>query len=162
MNKKQFGIILVCMIIFAFLGGMLSQGLISVSSAAAQAKGKEKQPEGLDGYLLKENLFIGLVEKGRFYILAPNQPFPIPIRLTGIQMQEALPPEAQEINLEKYEGRAIIVNGHDGGGWIYRATVKDSGGLLVTLLVKQLFGTTKAERKSVFGSKMQSIIESYS
>lgn len=148
MNKKQFGIILVCTIIFAFLGGILSQGLISGSSAAAQAKGKEKQPEGIDAYLMKENLFIGVVEKGKFYVLAPGQRLPFSIRLTGIQMQEARPPETQEINLKEYEGKAIVVNGHDGGGWIYRAAVVDSGGLLVTLLVKQVFGTTKPEGKS--------------
>ena len=147
MNKKQFGIILVCTIIFAFLGGMLSQGLISGSAAAAHARSEEKQQAGIDAYLLKENLFIGVVEKGRFYVLAPRRPSPVPIRLTGIQMQEARPPGTQEINLKKYEGKAIIVYGHDGGGWIYRAAVVDSGGPLVTALVKQVFGTTKPEGK---------------
>jgi len=147
MNKKQFGIIMVCTIIFAFLGGILSQGLISGSPAAANARSEEKHQAGIDAYLLKENLFIGVVEKGRLYVLAPQRPLPIPIRLTGIQMQEARPPETQEINLKKYEGRAVIVNGHDGGGWIYRASVVDSGRLLVTALVKQVFSTTKPEGK---------------
>ncbi len=147
MNKKQFGMILVCTIIFAFLGGMLSRGLISGSPAAAHARGKEKQQAGIDAYLLKENMFIGVVEKGKFYVLAPRRPLPIPIRLTGIQMQEARPPETQEIILNKYEGKAVIVYGHDGGGWIYRAAVVDSGGLLVTALVKQVFCPTKPEGK---------------
>ncbi len=145
MNKKQFGIILVCTIIFAFLGGMLSPGLISGSPAVVHARSEEKHQAGIDAYLLNENLFIGVVEKGKFYVLAPRRPLPVPIRLTGIQMQEARPPETQEINLKKYEGRAVIVNGHDSGGWIYRAAVVDNGGLLVTALVKQVFSTTKPE-----------------
>ena len=147
MNKKQFGIILVCTIIFAFLGGILSQGLISGSPAAAHARSEEKHQADIDTYLLKENLFISVVENGKFYVLAPRRPLPIPIRLTGIRMQEARPPETQEINLKEYEGKAVIVYGHDGGGWIYRAAVVESGGLLVTALVKKVFGTTKPEGK---------------
>ncbi len=38
-------------------------------------------------------------------------------------MSAAIPPEAGELDLSLYEGKVIVVQGHDGGGWIYSASV---------------------------------------
>jgi hypothetical protein len=63
----------------------------------------------------------------------------VPARLTQIAMQEARPPESDEINLTPYEGRAILVSGHDDGGWIYSAQVVDQAGPLLTLVTLKVF-----------------------
>ena len=135
MNKKQFAVTLVCTVVFAFLGGVLSGGFFQGSAMMAQ----EKQAVATGGFSLEEGLFIGVVEKGKFRVLVPQQSLGGFARLTEIQMQEARPPESAELYLEKYEGKAIMVSGHDGGSWIYRAAVIDSGGPLMTALVRKVF-----------------------
>jgi hypothetical protein len=144
MTKKQFAVIFFCTILFAFLGGIVSNSLFTGVPAAAQEKepAKAAQSPGIQEYLLKESLFIGIVKSGKFHLLAPRSSSPLTaaIRLTGMQMQEARPPESAELNLEKYEGKAVMVHGHDGGGWIYQAAVVDSGGPLVTALAVKVFG----------------------
>ena len=81
--------------------------------------------------------FLGMVQNGRFQALERKG---IPSRLTTIQMQEAVPPESGELNLHKYEGRAIMVQGHGGGGWIYSARIADEAGPILTAVVQQVFG----------------------
>ena len=63
----------------------------------------------------------------------------MPVRLTGIQMQEAIPPEAHELELYLLEGRAVMVEGLNGGGWIYDAIIVDIGGPIITEVVKRVF-----------------------
>ena len=92
MNKKQFAVILVCTIIFAFLGGMLSSALFQGSAVMAE----EKQTAATQKFSLAEGLFIGVVEKGKFRVLVPKHPLTGFVRLTGIQMQEARPPEGDD------------------------------------------------------------------
>ena len=62
------------------------------------------------------------------------------VRLTSLPMQAAQPPESGELDLTEYEGKAITVRGHDGGGWIYSAEVIDQAGLILTAVVQQVFG----------------------
>ena len=81
--------------------------------------------------------FIGIVEDGKLRVVLPK---PIPsgeIQFTSIGMQESVPPETGELDLAKYEGTAIAIEGHDGGGWVYSARVVDEGGPIVTALVLQ-------------------------
>lgn len=143
MNKKQFAVIFFCTILFAFLGGIVSNSIFSGDSLIAreQALTKAARGTGIQEYLLKRSLFIGIVKSGKFHLLAPRSSSPLPagIRLTGMQMQEARPPESDELNLEKYEGKAVMIHGHDGGGWIYRAAIVDGGGPLVTALAMKAF-----------------------
>jgi hypothetical protein len=150
MNKKQFAVILFCTILFAFLGGIVSNTIFSGDSVRAheQASAKAARDTGIQEYLLKENLFIGIVKSGKFHLLAPqsSSPSTAAIRLTGIQMQEARPPESDELNLEKHEGKAVMVHGHNGGGWIYRAAIVDSGGPLVTALAMKVFSKSVSSR----------------
>lgn len=141
MNKKQFAVTLICMVIFSFLGGILSGGFFHGAAVSAQ----EKQTTAAREFSLPEGLFIGVVEEGKFQVMATHQPHPLTasVRLTGIQMQEARPPESAELDLEKYEGKAVMVSGHDGGGWIYRAEIIDSGGPIITVLVRELFQNSR-------------------
>jgi len=142
MTKKQFAVILFCTILFAFLGGIVSNSIFSGDPVIAQAQPQEKAvpPDAVQEYLLKESLFIGIVKSGKFHLLAPRTSSLTGVtRLTAIHMQEARSPESAELNLGKYEGTAVMVHGHDGGGWIYNAAVVDSGGSLVTALVIKAF-----------------------
>jgi hypothetical protein len=84
--------------------------------------------------------FIGIVRNGKFERVFPQRPLGVSVGLTGIQMQEAVPPESAELDLTGYEGQAIMVCGYDGGGWIYAARVVDQAGPILTAVVQQAFG----------------------
>ncbi len=84
--------------------------------------------------------FLGIVQLGRFQILMPDHAAGDAVRLTGIPMQAAQSPESAEISLAEYEGSALMVAGHYGGGWIYSASVIDQAGPILTAVVKQVFG----------------------
>jgi hypothetical protein len=84
--------------------------------------------------------FLGIVQNGEFTPLVPDPgPISVPIRLTGISMQESVPPESKELDLTEYEGKAIMVRGYGGGGWIYSAEVIDQAGPILTAVVQQVF-----------------------
>jgi hypothetical protein len=55
-------------------------------------------------------------------------------------MAASVPPETAELDLSVYEGKAIMVHGHDGGGWIYSAMVIDQAGPILTAVVRKVFG----------------------
>jgi hypothetical protein len=93
---------------------------------------------------MDDDMFVGVVRNGRFEAVEPRTSSD---SLTEIAMQEARSPESGEIELSAYEGRAILVAGHDGGGWIYSARVVDEAGPLVTALVSRVFGATGSTRR---------------
>ena len=83
--------------------------------------------------------FLGVVKGGKFYALWPEKTLTGVTRLTKIQMQEAVSPESGELNLAEFEGKAVMVAGHGGGGgWLYEAQVIDSAGPIVTVLVLEI------------------------
>ena len=84
--------------------------------------------------------FIGLVRDGRFVLLSPRPALGGWVRLTSIPMQAARSPDSAELDLGEYEGRAIMVSGHDGGGWIYSARIISMAGPILTAVVQQVFG----------------------
>ena len=84
--------------------------------------------------------YLGIVQLGHLRILAPDKAAGESVRLTGIQMQEPAPPETKEIDLKPYEGRALMVGGHYGGGWIYAAAIVEEAGPILTAVVKRVFG----------------------
>jgi hypothetical protein len=86
------------------------------------------------------NQFLGIVTDGSLKSLRPA--LSPGKRLTAIAMQEAITPEARELNLDEYEGKVIMVRGHDGGGWIYSAEVIDVAEPILTAVVQQVFGET--------------------
>jgi len=83
--------------------------------------------------------FIGIVKKGEVQILRPGPPSPLTARLTKIGMPEARTPESAEIDLSSYEGLVLMIQGANGGGWIYEARIVDKGGPLLTQIVKDLY-----------------------
>jgi hypothetical protein len=85
--------------------------------------------------------FLGLVKDGRFFRLGSKHAPGVPTNLTTIGMQEARPPETGQLDLSEYEGSAVMVRGHDGGGWIYSAAVIDQAGPILTAVVRHVFGT---------------------
>ncbi len=88
----------------------------------------------------EDDQFLGIVEIGQLQLLQPENLAGTSVRLTGIRMQEAASPESREIDLTEYEGKAIMVRGHDGGGeWIYSAELIDKAGPILTVLVQKLF-----------------------
>ena len=60
-----------------------------------------------------DQIFIGIVDDGKFRLLSPRRAIPGGVRLTNIAVQEARPPDSGEPNLSKYEGNPIAVQGHD-------------------------------------------------
>jgi len=84
--------------------------------------------------------YLGIVQLGSLQILAPDKAAGESVRLTGIQMQEPAPPESKGIDLKPYEGRALMVSGHFGGGWIYAAAIVEEAGPILTAVVKRVFG----------------------
>ena len=55
--------------------------------------------------------YLGMVRRGKFYVLAPEDLQIGPIGLTSIQKTEARSPESAAIDLSNYEDRVIMVNG---------------------------------------------------
>jgi hypothetical protein len=87
-----------------------------------------------------ESQVLGIVHDGKF---RPVTSDPGPSGYTGlttIQIQTSLPPEAHELDLAEYEGKAIMVYGNGGGEWIYSAKVIDEAGPILTAVVGQVFG----------------------
>ena len=87
--------------------------------------------------------FLGIVEGGRFSILLPR-PQCCTVRLTRIKKPASIADElvgSHEINLEEYEGKAIMVAGSlpEHKGWLYEASVIDQSGPILTEVVKELF-----------------------
>ena len=58
------------------------------------------------------------------------------LSLTGGSMGYLASPEEYD-GVCRYEGRAIMVQGHDGGGWVYSAQVVDHAGPILTAVVAQ-------------------------
>ncbi|HWP49008.1 MAG TPA: hypothetical protein VNM22_17765 [Candidatus Limnocylindrales bacterium] len=87
-----------------------------------------------------QDLFLGLVQNRQFHPLGSKFPLGSSVRLTQIQMQTAMSPESGELDLTPYEGSAIMVQGHGGGGWIYAAQIIDKAGPILTAVVKRVFG----------------------
>ena len=84
--------------------------------------------------------FLCVVKDGKIEILLPESEAGNFVRLTEMPMQAALPPEAQEISVKKHEGKAIMVEGHIGGGWIYSTEMIDLAGPILSALVQKVIG----------------------
>lgn len=93
----------------------------------------------------RDKQLIGIVQEGRFQILSPEPRTGDAVRLTHIQMQESIPPESRELDLSEYEGEAIMVSGHDGGDWVYAASIVDHAGPLLTAVVRQVFAPSEPD-----------------
>jgi hypothetical protein len=86
---------------------------------------------------------LGVVEDGKLIVLDPYYAPRGVVRLTAIPMVAAQPPVSGEVDLSGYEGRAIMVLGHDGGGWVYSAEVVDQADPILTAVVRRVFQPEK-------------------
>jgi hypothetical protein len=93
----------------------------------------------VDSQLAQEGALLGVVQGGELLLLAPSGSSGGVARLTRISMVESVSPESREIDLGPYEGLALVVRGHDGGGWIYEAEIVEQGGPLLTALVQSAY-----------------------
>ena len=82
---------------------------------------------------------IGIVENGKLRLLEEQSSMEIFTRLTTMKAYESKLPDSEEIDLAQYEGKAIMIRGHDQGGWIYEASVVDVAGQILTAVVKNVF-----------------------
>lgn len=87
-----------------------------------------------------EDQFIGIVRLGQLSLVFPESEAGKIVRLTGISPQAAMAPEAREIVLRDYEGKAIMIKGRENGDWIYSAAIIDHGGPILSALVQKVFG----------------------
>ncbi len=85
-------------------------------------------------------VFVGIVKKGTFQLLFPRPEVLTRLRLTTSGIHHTIPPENGELNLVEYEKSAIAVEGQEKNGWIYSASVIDTGEPIVTALVEETFG----------------------
>ena len=84
------------------------------------------------------DVFMGRVSAGFFIAFEPGSYAGNEYRLTTIGMQEAVSPEAGEVDLDPYENKVIVIQGHDGGGWLYSASVIEvASPLIAEFLLKQ-------------------------
>lgn len=83
--------------------------------------------------------FLGIVQNGKLQLLVPENPEGDPVRLTGTAMMEAISPEGKELDLTKQEGKAIMVQGHLSGEWIWSAKIVDKAGPILTAVVREVF-----------------------
>jgi hypothetical protein len=84
------------------------------------------------------DIFLGRVHDGVFLAFEPHLTAGSRYRLTSIGMQEAVSPEAGELELTPYENKVLVVQGHDAGGWLYSATILEvAPPLIAEFLVEQ-------------------------
>lgn len=145
MTRRQVLLTWVIVAVAGLLGGALCEGLRGGATYAeapeVDADEDGPRPEGWAEQIL------GIVQDGRFRRLAPEPAMDLPVRLTAIKMYEAISPEAAELDLTDYEGRAIMIRGLDAGGWIYSAAVIDRAGPILTAVVQRLFGEHEDENE---------------
>ena len=90
--------------------------------------------------MTEKEIYIGIVKEGKFHILLPEPTISAPSLLTEINRIEAVAPEARQVDLTQYEGKAIAVKGILDSFTLYEASVIDVAGLVVTALVLKVFG----------------------
>ena len=83
--------------------------------------------------------FLCVVKDGKTVVLLPESEAGNAVRLTEMPMQRAVAPEVQEISVKKHEGKAIMVTGRSGGGWIYSAELIETAGPILSALVQKVF-----------------------
>ena len=118
---------------------LLAIAILVVLPAAIRAVASKRLGLG-EGSAVQDARYLGLVKDGRFQPLAPPSSLADDVRLTSIQMQEAQSPESDELDLHPHEGHAIVIQGHDSGGWIYSARVVEVNGPFITTLLRYAFG----------------------
>lgn len=102
--------------------------------------------------------FFGIVRKGEFYVFAPQHLEGTTVKLT-CNNEESDSSESGIIDLSKFEGKIIEVNGCDSGKWIYSAKVEEEAGPVLSDFLKRVFLKEEVRQKRcalVIGHEKQS------
>lgn len=84
--------------------------------------------------------YLGVVEKGRFRPLATEQKTAPRLRLTQASIATPESAEAEEMDLAAHEGNALLVRGFAEGEWLFSAIIVEEAGLILTAVVRAVFG----------------------
>ena len=60
------------------------------------------------------------------------------VNVTEMSMAEAS--EITPMNLAEYEGKVIMISGHDQGNWIYSAKIEDIANPILSAVTMKVFG----------------------
>ena len=83
-----------------------------------------------------ENEIIGVVKNGTFIVADLKEPR----KLTGTHVVEAITPEAKQIDITEYEGKAILVSYEQiDDEWIWAAAITDIADPILTKVIKKVF-----------------------
>jgi hypothetical protein len=92
--------------------------------------------EDLNEFEENQNEIIGLVKNGGF-IDADSKKI---LKLTRAHIMEAITPEAKQIDLTDYEGKAILVSFRQiDDEWIWAAAITDVADPILTKVIKKVF-----------------------
>jgi hypothetical protein len=92
--------------------------------------------DNLNEFEEDKNEIVGLVEKGNF-IDADSKKI---LKLTRAHIVEAITPEAKQIDLTDYEGKAILVSFQQiDDEWIWAAAITDVADPILTKVIKKVF-----------------------
>lgn len=89
-----------------------------------------------------ETRVLGRVHAGAFRPLAPREAIAPRAtlapgaRFTALPMQAAQAPESAELDLSRYEGQAVVIQGRISGGWVYGARVASTFGPWPAFLIR--------------------------
>jgi hypothetical protein len=92
--------------------------------------------DNLNEFEEDKNEIIGLVENGNF-IDADSKKI---LKLTRAHIMEAITPDAKQIDLTDYEGKAILVSFRQiDDEWVYAAAITDVADPILTKVIKKVF-----------------------
>jgi hypothetical protein len=83
---------------------------------------------------MQEANIIGLVREGKFFPMDKKDS----VNVTEMSMAEAS--EITPMNLAEYEGKVIMISGHDSGNWIYSAKIEDIANPILSAVTMKVFG----------------------
>jgi hypothetical protein len=89
--------------------------------------------------VMSDTLMLGKVTSGKFVPLGGVM-VQGGSRLTRIAPFTSSPPESEEIEISEHEGRVLLIRGNDQGAWIYSASILEVAGLILSIVVKHVFG----------------------
>lgn len=83
---------------------------------------------------MQEGSRIGLVREGKLFPMDKKDS----VNVTDMSMAEGS--EITPMNLVEYEGKVIMISGHDAGDWIYSAKIEDVANPILSAVTLKLFG----------------------
>jgi hypothetical protein len=81
-----------------------------------------------------EGKIIGLVRDRKFFPMDKKD------SVNVSEMSMAAASDITPMKLDEYEGKVIMISGHDAGDWIYSAKVEDIASPILSAVTLKLFG----------------------